>query len=478
MTKTDTVATRLAGWIAQLEFGRISGAAVDAAKLLILDQAGLQISGAVLPNVQPELRLVEEMKAAPQSTILFHGTRTTAPYAAFANGTFAGSSEFDDVHMYAGHIGSHVVPAALAFAEVTGATGRDLITAVVAGAQVMSVLGAVSVARMTGRGWHGSKILGTLGAAAAAGKLLGLPASQLAHALGVAGSDAGGGMEYEFSGGEVKRMHSGSAARLGAQAALLAHKGLTGPLTIVEGRRGLFHLFAGDDIDLAAIDGLWDHFHIIDTAFRMYPTIGSAATALEGLSHLAGQHPFGWPDIEQIRVGLPAVAVSHGAVTTHPGDAVSAQFSTAFGIALMLVHGSNTPADYMNPALWADHDIAAVIDKVVPYAHDFGPGAPLLSARIDITLHDGRTLSGTQHGFRGHPSNPGRGEAVEAKFRSVVSGLISTAAAGQFVALINGLDRQPDVTTLVQLTLQQPPMRDTRAIAIRRKHDHATPART
>ena len=151
MTKTDTVATRLAGWIAQLEFGRISGAAVDAAKLLILDQAGLQISGAVLPNVQPELRLVEEMKAAPQSTILFHGTRTTAPYAAFANGTFAGSSEFDDVHMYAGHIGSHVVPAALAFAEVTGATGRDLITAVVAGAQVMSVLGAVSVARMTGR---------------------------------------------------------------------------------------------------------------------------------------------------------------------------------------------------------------------------------------------------------------------------------------------------------------------------------------
>jgi hypothetical protein len=85
---------------------------------------------------------------------------------------------------------------------------------------------------------------------------------------------------------------------------------------------------------------------------------------------------------------------------------VPAQFSTAFGIALMLVQGSSTPADYMNPALWADHDIAAVIDKVAPCAHDFGPSAPLLSARIDITLHDGRTLSGAQHGFRGHPAIP------------------------------------------------------------------------
>jgi 2-methylcitrate dehydratase PrpD len=464
MTKTGTLATRLADWVAQLEFDDIPGAALDAAKLLILDQAGLQVSGAVLPNVQPELRLAQEMGAVPQSTILFRGTRTTAPYAAFANGTFAGSSEFDDVHMYAGHIGSHVVPAALAFAEVTAATGRDLITAVVAGAQVMSVLGGVSVDRMVGRGWHGSKILGTFGAAAAAGKLLGLPASQLAHALGVAGSDAGGGMEYEFTGGEVKRMHSGSAARLGAQAALLARNGLTGPLTIVEGRRGLFRLFAGDDTDLAAIDGLWNHFHITDTAFRMYPTIGSAAAVLEALSRLAGQHPFGWRDIGQIRVGLPAVAIGHGAVTTHPGDAVSAQFSTAFGIALMLVHGSNTPADYMNPALWADHDIAAVIDKVEPYAHDFGAGAPLLSARIDITFNDGRTLSCLQHGFRGHPGNPGRSEAVEAKFRAIVGGLVSPAAADQLVALINGLDRQPDVSRLVRLTLQQPGVRDATAM--------------
>jgi 2-methylcitrate dehydratase PrpD len=383
MATQNTLATRLAGWVAQLDYGRIPAPAVDAAKLLILDQLGLQIHGATLANVQPELRLVEEMRAAPESTIVHSAIRTTAPYAAFANGTLAGSSEFDDVHMYAAHIGSHVVPPALAFAEKTGAAGREVVSAVIAGAQVMSILGSASVAKMVGRGWHASKILGTFGAAATSGTLLGLTASQLAHALAIAGSDAAGGMQYEFDGGEVKRMHSGSAARLGAQAALLAYKGLTGPLTVFEGERGIYRLFAGGNTDLAVHDNTWHHFHIVDTTFRMYPTIGSAATVLEGLRHLIDAHEFDWQDIARIGVGLPAIAIGHGATTTHPTDAVSAQFSTAFGVALMLVHGSNTPADYLNPALWTRPDIASVIGKVMPYAHDFGPGAPVLSARIE-----------------------------------------------------------------------------------------------
>jgi 2-methylcitrate dehydratase PrpD len=452
MTTRNTLATRLADWVAELDYDDIPAPAVDAAKLLILDQLGLQIHGATLPNVQPELRLVEQMRAAHESTIVHTAIRTTAPYAAFANGTLAGSTEFDDVHMYAAHIGSHVVPPALAFAEKTGATGREVLTAVVAGAQVMSILGSNSVAGMVGRGWHGSKILGTFGAAATSGRLLGLIADQLAHALAVAGSDAGGGMQYEFDGGEVKRMHSGSAARLGAQAAILAHQGLTGPLTVFEGERGIYRLFTGDATVPAMPEDVWHRFHIVDTAFRMYPTIGSAATVLEGLRHLIDGHDFDWRDIARIRVGLPAIAIGHGATTTHPTDAVSAQFSTAFGIALMLVHGGNTPADYLNPALWTQPDIASVIDKVAPYAHDLGPDAPILSARIDVAFRDGTVLSHLQHGFRGHPDTPGRSEAVEEKFRSLVDGLIPPTATQRLITLTGDLEHQPDVDELIRLT--------------------------
>ncbi|HEX4203267.1 MAG TPA: MmgE/PrpD family protein [Ktedonobacteraceae bacterium] len=449
----DMLATRLAAWVARLRYDDIPDPAVHAAKLLLLDQLGLQINGTTLSSIQPGLRLVEEMRAAPESTVVRVGTRTTAAYAAFANGMLAGSSEFDDVHLYAGHIGSHVVPAALAVAELTGASGREVLAAVVAGAQVMSVLGGILTVQMEARGWHRSKILGTFGSAAAAGKLLGLTVQQLAHAFGISGSDASGGMEYEFSGGEVKRMHSGSAARLGVQAALLARNGLTGPLTIIEGERGLVRLFAGQEVDAAAVDRVWDRFHVVDTVFRMYPTIGSAATVLEGMSHLIAEDTVDWKDIAEIRVGLPPVAIGHGARTIHPTDAVTAQFSTAFGIALMLVHGSNQPADYMNPAMWTDPDIATVIDKVVPYERDFGLGASLLSARIDVTLSDGRVLSCEQHGFRGDPNDPGRDEAVEAKFRRNVDGIVTPLVADSLITLSLELEHQNDIAGLVRLTV-------------------------
>ncbi len=469
-----TVAGRLADWASHLTYEAIPAEAVESAKLLLLDQIGLQASGAALGNVQPQLQMVAAMRAAPQSTVVGTRLRTTAGYAAFANGTTAGSSEFDDVHMYGAHLGSHVVPPALAFAEAEQAagrpvSGRDLLTAVVAGAQVMSLLGAPSMAAMVGHGWHGSKILGTLGAASATAKILKLPVGRHAHALAIAGSDAGGSMEYEFSGGEVKRMHSGSAARLGGQAAWLARAGLTGPLTIVEGRRGLFRLFAAQP--LVIDDALWEHFHIVDTAFRTYPAIGSAATVLEGLTALTREHPpLDWRDIARIRVGLPPIAVSHGAATTHPSDAVSAQFSTAFGIALILVHGSATTADYTNPALWADPDISTVIDKVEPRPCDFGASAPLLSAHLEIQLNDGTMLTRLQHGFRGHPGIPGLRDAVQEKFRANLRGLSVAPAAEAIAATVNSLEDEPDLTRLISLLV--PPEPDDPPVPAASREEH------
>jgi len=309
---------------------------------------------------------------------------------------------------------------------------------------------------MVGHGWHGSKILGTLGAASATAKILKLSADQHTHALAIAGSDAGGGMEYEFSGGEVKRMHSGSAARLGAQAAWLARAGLTGPPTIIEGRRGLFRLFI--DQPLVIDDALWDHLHIADTAFRPYPTIGSAATVLEGLTALTREPPgLDWRDITRIRVGLPPIAISHGAATTHPSDAVSAQFSTAFGIALILVHGSAATTDYTNPALWADPAISDVIDKVEPCPYDFGASAPLLSAHLTIQLNDGTTLTRLQNGFRGHPGTPGLGDTVREKFRANLRGTPIAPATEAIAAAVNSLEDEPDLTRLLSLLVPQEP---------------------
>src|SRR5260370_37002294 len=107
----------------------------------------------------------------------------------------------------------------MAFAEASQRSGRNVIASVVAGQQIMSLLGAVEGPGMMQAGWHGSTILGVFGAAAAAGKLLELGVEQQTNAFAIAASDAGGTMEYDQSGGEVKRLHAGSAARSGAEAA-------------------------------------------------------------------------------------------------------------------------------------------------------------------------------------------------------------------------------------------------------------------
>lgn len=245
---------------------------------------------------------------------------------------------------------------------------------------------------------------------------------------------------------------------LGAQAAWLARVGLTGPPTIIEGRRGLFRLFA--DQALVIDDALWGHFHIVDTVFRLYPnpTIGFAATIVECLAALTRDHPgIDWRDITRIRVGLPSIAVGHGAITTHPSDAVSAQFSTAFGIALILVHGSAAPADYASLALRADPDISTVTDKVEPFPCDFGADAPLLSAHLEIQLNDGSTLTRLQHGSRGHPGTPGLGDTVREKFRANLRGLSAAPAAEAVTFVVSALEDEPDLTRLISLLVPQEP---------------------
>ena len=233
-----TLLGRIATWVTALRYEDLPEEVVERTKLLILDQLGLQLRGATLPNVQPVLRLADSEPGKAEATLAHSGARTTVSQAAWVNGTLGHSAEYDDAHPLAWHTNSAVIPAALALAERTHASGPDLITAVVAGIQVMGLLGAATPAMVT-IGWHGSKVLGVYGAAAAAGRILSLTPAHLVNAFGIAGSDAGGGMEYDRSGGEVKRLHAGSACRSGLEAAELAQLGLTGPPTILEGPRGL-----------------------------------------------------------------------------------------------------------------------------------------------------------------------------------------------------------------------------------------------
>lgn len=444
-----TLSGRIATWVTALRYEDLPAEVAGQTKLLILDQLGLQLRGATLPNVQPVLRLADAQPGKAEATLAHSGARTTVSQAAWVNGTLGHSAEYDDAHPLAWHTNSAVIPAALALAEREHASGRELIIAVVAGIQVMGLLGA-ALPTMVTTGWHGSKVLGVYGAAAAAGRILGLTPAQLANAFGIAGSDAGGGMEYDQSGGEVKRLHAGSASRSGLEAAELAQLGLTGPPTILEGPRGLLQLFGGGG-DVAAMDAVWNRWLVLDTIVRFYPSVATNHAPLDVVRQLRIEQDIKPADVARIRVGLVDFAVGHGASITRPADAISAQFSLAFGIGLQFITGNNAPSDYFDADRRTDPEILAIGDLVEPYPMPIPEGDPIFSTKVDIELKDGTTYSAYQAGFRGHPSHPATGTDVEQKFRDNVEGLISADRADALVALANSLEAQDSLAPVTAM---------------------------
>src|SRR5260370_11105816 len=201
----EPLAVRLAGTAAALSIAALPADVVAITKELIADQLGLQLRGATLPNVAPVARLVAATGGTPECTVVGVGMRTSAPYAAYANGTFGHACQYDDSHQLAWHPGSCVVPSVLAIAERERRTGADVVTAGIAGTQVMSVRGAETTPAMQRLGWHGAKVLGVFGAAVGAGLMLWLTADQLAPGTAVAASDSAGTVEDDPGGGGGKR---------------------------------------------------------------------------------------------------------------------------------------------------------------------------------------------------------------------------------------------------------------------------------
>ena len=446
-----TVSERLATWVVGLDYDDLPAEVIEMAKRLVVDQLGVQLGGSVLPNVQPVRQLAAVSGGRAEATLVGGSELVSVPQAAWVNGTLGHSAEYDDAHMAAWHTASAVVPAAIASAERDDRSGADLLTAVVAGVQAMGVLGSVAGNGMLSRGWHGSKVLGVFGACAAAGRLLGLDAPALANAFGIAASDAGGTMEYDRSGGEVKRLHAGSASRTGVEAALLAQLGLTGPSTIFEGHRGILPMFGGADEGAVPAEEEWARWQILGTIFRFYPAIAATHPPLDALRRLRAEHAIDPDDVAAIRVGLPAWAVGHGAAIVRPTDAITAQFSLAFGIGLQLVTGANRPQDYFDPARWDDPAILAVADLVAPVAMEIPERDPNLSARVEVELRDGRHLETYQAGFHGHPVWPATDEDIAAKFRANLDGVTSAKAAESILALVGDLENAPGIRELTAL---------------------------
>lgn len=451
----ETTAQQLAKYITQVDYEHLPDEVIRKTKGLVLDQLGVQLIGSTLSWNRIIYDFVTGFHVQGESIIVNYGIKALAHDAAFVNGAFGQGCELDDVFDRGGsHPGSASVPVALALGEKNHIDGKTFLLSLVVGYDTGYHVGRGMYPGIKHRGFHSQNVFGLFNATAVAGKILKLDATQMAHALAIAGSQASGTMEYDQSGGEVKRMHTSLAARGGIQSATLAKMGLTGPLTIFEGKRGILLLFSGEINAGAVTQDLGREFGVMHSALKRYPVVVTLQTSIDVLSSLMKEHGLKAKDVERIDVGLNEASLLHGASIYEPQDTISAQFSLAFSLAIRLLKGSNDLSLYLDPQLWRNPQVLELAHKVHPYAVAEAKGEEIFASRMRVTLVSGQTVEGRLDNQKGSPKNPMTAEECHEKFRNLASSVLPKDRIEEVIRIVDDLEQLQDVASLASLLVR------------------------
>jgi 2-methylcitrate dehydratase PrpD len=387
---------RLARYAAGLRYEDLPAAVVAKAKDIIADTVAACICGADMKWSRIVIDYAERTGPGGNSKILGRGTSVQAPAAALANGALAHAFELDSLTRpgAGAHPGATVLPPALAVAQQVGASGKALIAAVVAGNEVMIRIGRATGHTNEARGFHAPGTTGPFGAAVACGLLLGLDERRMTNAIGIAGSLAGGLLEFaKGNGGMVKRLHLGRASEAGVLAASLAHGGFEGPRTVIEGEFGFLRVFCTEWDESHLTKGLGSDFVTMSAVLKRYPCHATAHPAVKAVRDLQAAHHFTGGEVAEIIVtGTHRMAERHN--IQEPPDLMLAQYSIPFCVALALFREARDPESYYEAAL-TDPAIRALTRRVklVPASGD-GATASL----VTVTLTDGRSFERIETG--------------------------------------------------------------------------------
>ena len=354
-------------------------------------------------------------------TAIGHARRLSASGAAFVNGTAAHGEDFDDT--FEGgpvHAGAVIVPAVLAACERHNPDGRRALIGIAVGTEVLCRLSLVVPKAVHKAGFHPTAIFGAMGAAAGVGTVLGLTARQIVDALGIAGSMAGGIIEYLAEGAWTKRLHAGWAAQSGLRAALLARQGFVGPRTVFEGVHGLFHGFAHTtNGDYGALSDDFGARWVTDTlAFKPYPCGTMAQPYIDCARRLAarGVRP---EDISEI-----VCEVAEGTVhrlwepladKQRPRNGYAAKFAVPYLLATGFVHGGVGLGAFTETAI-RDAQVLALAAKVKFVIDPDNPYPNNYTGHIRATMMDGSVIEERQPYLRGGAQEPLTRQDVTDKF--------------------------------------------------------------
>ncbi len=415
----QSVAEILAGKAFGLRPEAVPASVRERAEQLLIDVVGLCVAARGTDYIQA---LVAAVDPGGSCTAIGHAEAYDAGTAALINGTAAHGEDFDDT--FEGgpvHSSAVVIPAVLAACERFGRDGRAALGGIVAGVEATCRLSMVIPKAIHKAGFHPTSVLGTIGAALAAAKAMGLDRRQTVDALGIAGSMAGGIIEYLAEGAWTKRMHPGWAAQAGLAAARLGKSGFLGPRTVLEGSHGLFHGFARSvEGDYGVLtEGFGEKWFMDAITFKPYATgtmnqpyvdcalrLRSRGVRAEDVKDILCETAEGYVH----RLWEP-LASKH-----RPANAYAAKFSTPFNIAVAFVTGGAGLSAFTE-ATAKDERILALASKVQYVVDPKNPYPKAFTGHIRVTLKDGRALEERQPHIRGGAHEPLTRAEIEAKFR-------------------------------------------------------------
>lgn len=433
----------LAAFASRLRFEDIPPAVLRRAKDCLIDTVAVCLYGRNAPWVPQLSQYLSSAPAGRAEVIGDASPGLRAESAAFANGVLAHALELDSLRQPGAgvHPGASVGCAALACAQESGASGRDVLTAFVAGCEVLFRIGRATKHSAEGRGFHAPGLTGPFGAATVAGRLLGLDGDGLARAYGIAGSLCGGLMEFAHAGegGFVKRLHLGRSAENGIVAARLASSGFGGPTTVLEGPKGLLACYCAQSDPGALTAELGQRWETERICFKRYPSHITAHTVVYAIERLRAEHRFSADDVESVTVdGSARMRDMNG--NRQPDDATMATYSIPFCAAVALAHDPLDPDNFSAPAL-ADPRQRALRERITVVSSKDG-GHASWETTTRITLRDGRVLERQQADFPGTPGAPLEPAQLRAKYDALTRRLPAAQAEKTF-RLLDSLETQP-----------------------------------
>lgn len=451
MTSEPGFTAELARRAAGLRRRDLDSDLVIRAQQCVLDWLGVTLAGSAEPATTMLVdglgRLAGPGAAGPGAasgcTVIGRDLQLPADHAALVNGTAGHALDYDDVNTaMLGHPTAPVLPAVLALAELTGATGAEALTAFVAGYET-----ECSVSRALGpshylRGFHATGTAGTLGAAAACANLLGLDTSTTAIALGLACTQAAG-LKSMF-GTMAKPFHAGRAAAAGLLAAVLAGQGFSAHPEAVETDQGLAATHA-DGFDahrgLAAPAEGW---HLRSNLFKYHASCFQTHSSIEGLTRLRAAEALAPDDIASVTIHADAMQMGMCAIP-EPATGLEVKFSLRHTAALALAGIDTSAPQSFTDAVAADPALVELRDRIAVVADRSGAGP----TAVEVTRGDGSVLAVAHDVSVPEADLDWQGRRLEEKFMALAVPVLGRAGAGAVADLVKGLDDAADLSGLM-----------------------------